>query len=57
MEFLALHTGTRTINFEYNTSFIYDVEAKNFTPRVKHIYISVYFLQEQFDKWSLYSKI
>ena len=31
------------------TSYIYVVEAKIFTTRVKHIYIPVWFLQEQFD--------
>ena len=48
MEALALHTGAPTVYSEYNTSFIYVVEYKRVTPRVKHIDIPVWFLQEQF---------
>ena len=49
MEDLALHTGAPTENWEDNTSCISVVETKIFTPRVKHIDIPVFFLQEQFD--------
>ena len=49
MEDLALHTGVPTVHWEYNTSCIFVVEAKIVTPRVKHIDISLCFLQEQFD--------
>ena len=48
MEALSIHTGASTLNWEYNTSCISVVEAKIVTPRVKHVYISVCFLQEQF---------
>ena len=41
MKALPLHTGTPTLNFEYNTSFISIVEYKRVTPTVKHIYIPV----------------
>ena len=49
MEALALHTGAHTVHWENNTSCISVVEVKRFTPRVKHIDITVGFLQEQFD--------
>ena len=49
MEALALHTGAPTVHWEDNTSFISLVEAKRVTPRVKHIDITVCFLQEKFD--------
>ena len=49
MEALALHTGAPTVHWEDNTSCISVVEAKRVTHRVKHIDITVYFLQEQFD--------
>ena len=45
---LALHTGAPTLHWEDNTSF-YFVEAKRFTPIVKHIEIPVCFLQKQFN--------
>ena len=48
MEALALHTGAPTVHWEYNTRFISVVEDKIFTTRVKHIDISIWFLQEQF---------
>ena len=48
MEALSLHTGSPTVHWEYNTSCISVVEAKRVTPTVKHIYIPVCFLQEQF---------
>ena len=47
MEALAIHTGAPIVHWEYNTSCISVVEAKKNTPRVKHIDITVYFLQEQ----------
>ena len=49
MEALALPIGAPTVNWEDNTSCIYVLEDKRVTPRVKQIYIPVYFLQEQFE--------
>ena len=49
MEDFALHTGSPTVHWEVNTSFVYFVEAKIVTPRVKHVDIPIYFLQEIFD--------
>ena len=46
MEYLALHNGALTAHWEENTSCISVVEAKMVTPRVKHIGITVYFLQK-----------
>ena len=46
MEASELHTGTPTVNCEDNTNFIYVDEAKRATPKVKHIDIPVFFLQE-----------
>ena len=63
MEALKLHTGAPTVNFEDNTIFFSVVEAKRVTPRVKHIYIPVCFLQEKFynglffPKYENYSNI
>ena len=48
MESLVIHTGTPTVHCEDNTSCISGVEAKIFTPRVKHVEISVCFLLEKF---------
>ena len=48
-EDLELHTGAPTLHWEDNISCISAVESKRATPRVKHIDIPVYFLQEQFD--------
>ena len=45
MEALALHTDAPTVHGEDYTSCISIVEAKGITPRVKHIYIPVVFLQ------------
>ena len=49
MEDLALHTCAHTVHWEDKTICIYVVEDKIVTPRVKHIDITVCFLQEQFD--------
>ena len=49
MEALALNKGAPTVYWGDNTSCISDVEYKRVTPRVKHIDIPVYFLQEKFD--------
>ena len=49
MEALALHTGAPTLHWEDNTSYNSAVESKIFTPMVKHVEITVCFLQEQFD--------
>ena len=48
MEALALHIGAHTVHWEDNTTCISVVEAKRITPRVTHIDIPLYFLQEQF---------
>ena len=48
MESLSLHTGESTVHWEDNTSFISIVGDKRFTLGVKHIYITVCLLQEQF---------
>ena len=56
MEALALYTGAPTVHWEYNTSCISVVEAKIFTPIVKHIDIPVYFLQKQFENCLFISK-
>ena len=57
MEVLSIHTGAPTVNWDYNTSFIPVVEAKIVTPRVKHIDITVCFLQEQFAMVYLFQHI
>ena len=49
MKVLSLHTGAHTVQWEYNTCFIAVVGAKRVTPRLKHIYIPVCYVQEQFD--------
>ena len=49
MEVVSTQTVEPTVHWEYNTSCISVVEAKIVTPRVKHIDIIVYFLQECFD--------
>ena len=46
IESLELHTGAPTIHWEDNRSCISAVEAKIVTTRVKHIDITVCFLQE-----------
>ena len=56
MEALVIHTGSPTVHWEDNISFISIVEAKIVTPRVKHIHITVYFLQYQFDNGLFISK-
>ena len=45
----STHTGAPTVHWDDNTSCISVVEAKIITPRIKHIYIPVCFLQEQFE--------
>ena len=49
MEALALHTGSQIVHWKDNTSFISVVESKRVNPKVKHIYIPIFFIQEQFD--------
>ena len=49
IEALAVHTGAPTVHWKEKISCISVVEAKIVTPRVKHIDITVCFLQEQFD--------
>ena len=49
METLALFTGVHTVHWKDNINCISVVEAKSVTTRVKHIDISVCFLQEPFD--------
>ena len=46
MESLALHNDAQTLHWKGITSFIYIVEYKIVTPRVKHIDIPACFLQE-----------
>ena len=48
MEQLELHNGQTTVYWEDNTSCIYVFESKRVTPIVKHIAITVCFLQENF---------
>ena len=50
MEALALHTVAPTVHWEDNKNIISVFEAKIITPRVKHVYIPVCFIQEPFDK-------
>ena len=45
MEALAIRTVEQTVHWEDNTRCVYDVEAKIFTPRVRHIGIHVFFLK------------
>ena len=49
MEALALHTGAPKVHWEDNTGCISILEYKIVTPRVKHIDITVCFLQETID--------
>ena len=45
MEDLVIHTGAPTLHLEDNKTFISVVAAKRVTPRVKHNYIPVWFIQ------------
>ena len=56
MKALSIHTGAPTLHWEDNITCISVVEAKIFTPRVKHIDIPVCFLQEKFDNGLLIPK-
>ena len=47
MESLELHTVAPTLHWKYNKRYISVVEAKIFTPIVKHIGIPVCFLKEK----------
>ena len=49
MEASELHTGAPKVQWEFKKSLISVVESKIVTPRVKHIYVTIYFLQKQFD--------
>ena len=49
MEALEIHTGSPTLHWEDNTSFISVLESQIVTPRVKYIDIPVLFLQEKFE--------
>ena len=49
IESLAIHTGTPSVHWEDNTSCIYVVEFKIINTKVKHIDITVCFLQEKID--------
>ena len=49
MDALSLHSASPTVHWEGNTIWISFVEAKIVTPRVKHVDVPVWFLQEQFD--------
>ena len=46
IESLAIHTGSPTVNWEENTSYISVVEDKIVTPRVKHLDIHIYFYKK-----------
>ena len=48
MEALSLHTGTPKLHWEDNTRCIVLVKVIRATSRVKQIYITVYFIEEQF---------
>ena len=48
MEALALHTGVPKVHWEDNTHCIYVIEDKIVSTRVKHIDITVCFIQEKF---------
>ena len=49
-EDLEIHTGPPALNYEDNTRCIYAIKVKRVTPIVKHIYIHMCFLHEQYDK-------
>ena len=49
MEDLTLHNCALTVHWEYKTSCISVVESKTVTTRIKHVNITVCFLQDQFD--------
>ena len=57
MEAFALHTGAPTVYWYDNTSCISGVGAKGVTTRVKHIDITVCFLQLQFDNGILFQNM
>ena len=54
---LALHTGSLTVHWEENTSYISVVEYEIVTPIVKHIEIPVCFLQEKLTMFSLFQNM
>ena len=54
MEALELHTDAPTVNWQDNTSFISVVESKRVTPRVRHIYILVFFYKNNLIMVSLF---
>ena len=54
MEALEIHTGAPSVHSKDNTSCISVVEAKTFTPRVKHIDIPLCFQQEKLTIVSLF---
>ena len=47
MEALEINSGAPASHWEDNKICIYIFEAKRVTPRVKHIDITVFFIQEQ----------
>ena len=49
MEALSLHTWAQSVHRKKNESYIDVVEYKIVTPRLKHIDLLVFFLQEQLD--------
>ena len=49
MEALTIYNGSPTVHWQDKISCIYVVGYKIVNPRVKHMYITVYFLQENFD--------
>ena len=54
---LSPHNGAPKVYREDKKSFIYVFEAKGVTLSVKHIYIQVRFLLDQFENGFLCSKI
>ena len=57
MKALALHTGSPTVHWEDNTSFIYVVEATRVTPRVKHIDNPVFFYKSNLKMVSFFQNM
>ena len=53
---LEIHTGTPNLHWEDNTSCIYVVEYKIFTPRVKTLTLLSKFLQEKFENGNIVPK-
>ena len=46
MEYIALNNGVSTINLEYNTMLVYEVDPTIVTPKVKHTNIPYFYTGE-----------